>query len=585
MAYLPKPPWLAAGGGKNRRAPASAAGTGWGVNRSAARQLGLFAAAAVLGLGGLMWGLNLLASLTASASGANTAVDAANNAITVMLREEPPQLDSSLSTDQVSGIVLGHVMEGLLRYDEHQQLAPGMAESWTLRETGATFRLRPNALWSDGQPVTAHDFVFAWRLGLDPDNASEYAFILYPIKNAEAINQGRLPITELGVRALDDRTLEVDFGRPIAFFDKLTAFSTFLPMRQDFHEAMSGAYGADAHRMLYNGPFVISSWVHGQSLQLERNPHYWDQGRIKLSRINVGYITSDANTRLNLFQDNKIALANLIAENLNSALEQRWRIRRFMDGSVFFIEFNHRPGRLTGNRNLRRALMLAQDPGELVYKVIKLPGYLPGASLFPTFLDGVSGKFRDEYPAPVHRMDVQAARRHLALARAELGLDDWPSLVLLTGDNPVSNIQSEYFQAVFKKNLGLDIKIDRQIFKQRLAKMTAGDFDMVMAGWGPDYNDALTFGDLFASWNLNNRGRYANPAYDAQVRRAQSSLDAKARMDAFAEMQRILHEDAAIIPNYERGVAYVTHPRVKGIVRRVVGADTDYTMAYIEPEA
>jgi oligopeptide transport system substrate-binding protein len=153
---------------------------------------------------------------------------------------------------------------------------------------------------------------------------------------------------------------------------------------------------------------------------------------------------------------------------------------------------------------------------------------------------------------------------------------------MLTGDNPVSNIQSEYFQAVFKKNLGLDIKIDRQIFKQRLAKMTSGDFDMVLAGWGPDYNDALTFGDLFASWNLNNRGRYDNPDYDRMVRIAQSSLDPTVRMEAFAEMQRIIYEDAVIIINYERGQAYVTHPQVKGIIRRVVGADTDYTYAYID---
>ena len=550
----------------------------------AVRQLGLFAFAAVAGLAALMWGLNLLANLTASASGANSAVDAANNAITVLLRQEPPQLDSTRSTDQVSGVVLGHVMEGLLRYDENNALVPGMAESWRIDTEGALFQLREDARWSDGQPVTAHDFVFAWRLVLDPDNASEYAFILYPVKNAEAVNQGLLPGDALGVRALDDRTLEVDFERPIAFFDKLTAFSTYLPMRQDFYEAMNGGYGADADTMLYNGPFVIANWVHGQSLDMRRNLYYWNQERIRLDRINVGYVTSDANTSLNLFKDDKIVLTSLTPENLTNALEQRWQIHRFMDGSLFFLEFNHRPNRLTRNLNLRKALYLAQDPNELVYKVIKLPGYLPGASLFPIFLDGEQGKFRDEHPAPTHRMDLDAARRHLALAKAELDLEEFPPLVVLTGDNPISNVQSEYFQAVFKKNLGLDIKIDRQIFKQRLAKMTSGDFDIVLAGWGPDYNDALTFGDLFASWNLNNRGRYSSPAYDEQVRIAQNALDAKTRMAAFAEIQRIVHEDVVIIPSYERGVAYVTHPRVQGILRRVVGADTDYTNAYIVPE-
>ncbi len=551
-------------------------------NKSAIKQLAAYALVALLGLAGLMWVLNLAANLTGSSSGSDSAVDVANNAITVMLREEPPQLNSTLSTDQVSGVVLGHVMEGLLRYDQYNELAPAMAERWRVTEDGATFWIRDNAHWNDGSPVTAHDFVFAWRLGLDPANASEYAFILYPIKNAEAINRGDLPLDSLGVHAIDDKTLDVTFERPIAFFDKLTAFSTYYPVPQDFYEATGGRYGSDADQLLYNGPFAISSWVHGASLKLDKNPYYWDKDRIRLDSINVGYIVSDANATLNLFKDDKIALTSLTAENLPNALEQRWHIDRFMDGSVFFLEFNHRDDRVTRNLNLRKAMLLAQDPSELVYKVIKIPGYLPGESLFPVFLPGVNGKFRDEYPAPKHHMNVEQARIHLDKAKRELGLDELPPLVMLTGDNPVSNIQSEYFQAVFKKNLGLDIKIDRQIFKQRLAKMTSGDFDMVLAGWGPDYNDALTFGDLFASWNLNNRGRYDNPDYDRFVRIAQRSVDPEVRMDAFAELQRIIYEDAVIIVNYERGVAYVTHPLVKGILRRVVGADIDYTYAYID---
>ena len=148
--------------------------------------------------------------------------------------------------------------------------------------------------------------------------------------------------------------------------------------------------------------------------------------------------------------------------------------------------------------------------------------------------------------------------------------------------NPISSIQSEYYQQVFKKHLGLDIKIDKQIFKQRLAKMLSGDFDMVLAGWGPDYDDPLTFGDLFASWNLNNRGQYKNPELDKWVRIAQNEQDTQTRMDAFGEIQRILVEDAVILPNYERGITYVTHPQLKGMVRRAVGPDPDYSNAWIE---
>ncbi|TNF89798.1 MAG: peptide ABC transporter substrate-binding protein [Gammaproteobacteria bacterium] len=549
---------------------------------AAGKQLLIFAALAIGGLALLMLGLSWASSLTGSASGGNNAVDPATNSITVFLREEPPQLNSSLSTDQVSGSVLGHVIEGLLRYDENNRLAPAVAERWELRENGATFWLREDARWSDGAPVTAHDFVFGWQTGLNPANASEYAFILYAIKNGEAINKGEMPVESLGVRALDDHTLEVDFERPLAYFDKLVAFSTYSPIREDFYRAMDGAYGADADKLLYNGPFVISSWVHGASLRMDKNPLYWDKDRAKLDTIDFAYITSDANATLNLFKDNKIAYASLQAENLNNAMEQRWQINRFMDGSIFYIEFNHREGRVTANHHLRKALQLATDSAELVYKVTKLPGYLPGESLFPVWLKGVDGFLREEYPANYPTMDVEKARWHLAQAKQELGINEFPPLVLLSGDNPISSIQSEYYQQVFKKHLGLEIKIDKQIFKQRLAKMLSGDFDMVLAGWGPDYDDPLTFGDLFASWNLNNRGQYRNPELDQWVRVAQNEQDVQARMDAFGEIQRILIDDAVILPNYERGITYVTHPQLKGMVRRAVGSDPDFSNAWIE---
>jgi oligopeptide transport system substrate-binding protein len=154
--------------------------------------------------------------------------------------------------------------------------------------------------------------------------------------------------------------------------------------------------------------------------------------------------------------------------------------------------------------------------------------------------------------------------------------------MLLTGDTPLSARQAEYYQARLKSELNIDIRIDKQTFKQRLAKMTSGDFDLVAAGWGPDFNDPLTFGDLFASWNLNNRGRYANPELDRQVRIAQASLDPAERMAAFGAIQQIIHDDVVIFPEFERGLVYVLHPALKGVVRRAVGADPDLTRAYIE---
>ena len=198
-------------------------------------------------------------------------VDATRQVVKIALAQEPPQLNSMKATDQVSIFVLGHVMEGLTRYDRRGNLAPGVAERWTLSATSAKFWLRKDAKWSNGDPVTAHDFVFAWRNAVDPKTASEYAFILYPVKNAEAINQGNLPITDLGIRALDDHTLEVTLERPTGYFMKLTAFVTTFPVQERFYRSVEASYAADASQMLYNGAFKITDWVHSASLKMQQN--------------------------------------------------------------------------------------------------------------------------------------------------------------------------------------------------------------------------------------------------------------------------------------------------------------------------
>ena len=557
-----------------------------GFTRSAVKQLAVFSALAVLVIVAVMYTLNFIAGLTSSnAPSAVGAVDIENNEISVYLREDPPQLDSTRATDAVSGMVLGHVMEGLLRYDENFEIEPGLAERWELVGTTATFWLRDDARWSNGEPITAHDFVFSWRTTLDPAVGSQYSFIFYPIKNAEAVNTGQMPLESVGVRALDDHTLEVELEQPIAYLDKLVAFTTYVPISEEFYKATNGRYGADANTMLYSGPFKMTSWVHGASLRFEKNPYYWDAENIHLDAINAAFITSDSNTLLNLYKDNRIVMVDLTAEMLEGAMQQRWHLDRFMDGSVFYIEFNHRLGRLTGNLNLRKALRYAQDDVELVDRVIKLPGYLPAKSVFPVWLRGVEDTFRAEYPAPESEYNVQLAREYLEKAKQELGITEFPPIILLAGITPVDTISSQYYQEVYKKNLGLDIVIDAQIFRQRLAKMLSGEFDMVISGWGPDYNDPLTFADLFASWNLNNRGHFANDELDAQVRIAQNSMDTKTRMDAFGKIQDILFEQVVFIGNYERGRVYATHPQVKGVLRRAIGAENDYTRAYIVPKS
>ena len=546
------------------------------------RQLAQFFLLAFAGVALLMLALHYAGSALSGTTSDVSAVDEDANSISIIIREEPPQLNSSRATDAISGMVLGHVMEGLVRMGLDDRLEGAVAERWEVTPTQATFWLRENAKWSDGRPVTAADFIFAWQTALKPETGSQYAFLLFAIQNAEAINQGTLPASALGVSALNPHTLVIDLARPVPFFDKTLVFPTFLPIREDFYNATNGRFGADADQLLYNGPFQISQWVHGSSMTFKRNPHFWNQDEIHLDAIHVPYITSDATASLNFFKDDKIAITGLQAENLIEAMRMGWQIRQHRDGTVFFLEFNHRQGRVTDNVNLRRALQLALDMDEMVYKVTKLPGYEPGVSLFPGWLMGEEKLLRQEYPPEKITPDASLAKQHLQKALKELGLSEPPTLVLLTGDNPISSVQSEWVQQTLKTKLGINAKIDKQIFKQRLAKMTSGEFDIVLAGWGPDYNDPLTFGDLFASWNKNNRGEYNSPELDALIDIAQSRLEPAVRMQAFGDIQQHLIDQAVLLPMYERGVTYVVDPRVKQLKRRVIGPDPDVSRAYID---
>ena len=419
------------------------------MSRAAVRQLAILGVLCLVGLAAFIAGLGWLSSLTATGAAALPAIDTATRTITTSIRNEPPNLDSMRATDATSIMVFAHIIEGLLRYDERGNLVPGVAERWEIGTSSATFWLREDALWSDGKPVTAHDFVFAWRMAVDPATASQYAFILYPVKNGEAINKGELPPTELGVRAAGDRVLEVEFENPIAYFDKLVASHTYLPVREDFYKSRDGRYARRRRGLAITTARSCSrAGCMARSMRFEKNPTYWNRAAVKLNVIDIAYMTRDANARLNLFQDGRVADVDYLpGEALDQVLQQRWPLHRYNEGSVWMLQINHRPGRSTANFHLRRALQLANDPAELVYKVLKTPSYTAAESLFPASIKGEHGLFREEYPPPRVTIDLDAARASTSSSRSKsLGSSELPELVLLTDDTPAAVTHSEYLQ-------------------------------------------------------------------------------------------------------------------------------------------
>lgn len=488
--------------------------------------------------------------------------------------------------DNISFMVLGHIIEGLTKIGANAQIQPAIAERWEISNEGATFYLRKDALWSDGKPVTAHDFVFAWQKVVDPLNASEYSAIMYPIKNAEAINTKKiLNLSQLGVEALDDHTLKVHFEKPCAYFMALTAFTSFLPVRQDFYALKGERYGSDVKDLLFNGPFKLTKWQHGASLRLEKNEMYYDKSHVNLDVIDIPYILGDPMAIFNFFRDKKIDITNPTrpsADVYRLACRQGLQIKHGYGGAMVDLKFNTRKSRLTSNANLRKAIASVIDADEFVDKVIAIPATKVARGIVPSYMPGMKLRFRQEFRLPKPKPDIAKAKQYLEVAMKELNLKKPPTLTFLTDDTQSTAIDP-YFQYVLHKTLGINLKIDKQTYKQRLAKAEAGEFDILYWLWFPDYLDPMTFIDLFASWNPNNKGRYFNPEVDNEIQKAQSTVDAKVRMEAMARAEQIALNEAATIPLYERLVLYLQSDRIDNVLVQPASFTPDFTQAFVKP--
>jgi len=532
---------------------------------------------------GLVWACIVPLSRAARADEAK-GVDVGRKAISINFYDEPKTLDAQKADDTIAGMVLGHSFEGLTRLDPGNRPIPGQAVSWEMKgKTEYVFKLRQNAVWSDGKPVTAQDFVTAWRRAVDPKTASQYAFIMYAVKNGEAINAGKLPIDQLGVKALDDHTLDVTLERPTAYFLKLTAFATYYPVRADILKQWGTAYATDADKMVYNGPFVIGSWKHNAALDLVKNEKYWNKAQIHLNEIDMPYLIRDKNSEFNMFKDGKFAMTwALTKELLPEAQLSKMQIRKYNDGSVWYFQMNTKH-KITGNKNFRKAFQLAMNREEFVKQVQGLPGTRPAFGLIPEYMPGVQKRYSEEYPLTFKDAQIAKAKEYLAKAKKELGLKRFPPLDMLITDTDDNRRDAEYFQRYYKEKLGLDLQVDVQTFKVRLERSDKGDFDLVYSGWSPDYLDVMSFADLFASWNKNNNTGWSSPIYDAKIKQAMSSTNPKERLDLISAAEKILVEEAPIVPFYQRFRVYTQDPRLVGVIRRAVGADPDFYYARLTP--
>lgn len=504
--------------------------------------------------------------------------------IVVNIGEEPPSLDPGTAQDSVSFDLLTNLFEGLTRVNPEGKVVPGMATEWSTSPDGMvwTFKLR-DAKWSNGDPVTAHDFEYAWKRALDPALASPYAYQLYYIKNGQAFNEGTVTdASQVGVRAVDDKTLEVTLETPTPYFLSLTNFPTYFPVNKKVAES-NEKWAAEASSYVSNGPFKLAEWVHNDKLVMVKNPDYWDAATVKLEKI-TGVMVVEASTSVTMFANNEIDLneSHLPPADLPQLLASGEAKKTALLGTYYYL-FNASKKPFDDPR-VRKALSLAIDRQLIVEQVTK-GGQIPAYAFVPPGVPDVTGDFRKnagDYVPSDMQANIAEAKRLLA----EAGYPDgkgFPDSVILYNTSEGHKAIAEAIQAMWKQNLGLsNITLQNQEWGVFLETREHLNYDMARAGWIGDYLDPMTFIDMFTSDSGNNDTGWKSAEYDELVRIAKTSSDQKVRMEAMHKAEKMLIADEAVIaPIYYYVHEYQEKPWVKGVIHPAIGGH-DYKWAYVE---
>ncbi|MDN6292780.1 MAG: peptide ABC transporter substrate-binding protein, partial [Tetragenococcus halophilus] len=535
---------------------------------------------------GLLLGEALLILAGCFSNGDNTEEEnSTQQEISVSLSGELTTLDSAQYTDVNSSDMIGQLTEGLYRYDEEGEPELALASKEPeVSEDGLTYTFQlKDTNYSDGTPVKAEDFVYAFQKVVDPETASSSSNRMDIFQNGREIREGDKEVDELGAQAIDDSTLKLQLEDPLPFLPKILTGTPFMPKSKEFAEDEGKQYGTNTEKFLGNGPFVINDWDgNNESWTLEKNPEYWDQDNVQMETINV-QVVKEVATGTNLFTDGQLdytLLADTQAQQYQND-EQAYFEPKAMVG---YISPNQKR-EVTSNVNVRKAILQAIDKDNFAQNILSdgstpLNGFV--ASDFAKN-PSTDEDFREEN-GDLLPYDKKAAQQSWDKAKEELGQDEI-TLELLSADAAMSKKTIEYIQGQLEETLsGLEITIKSVPLQNRLDLQTEGDFDLVFGTWTPDYADPIDFLNFYDSQSGLNTSGYDNPDYDKGLEEARTTLanDPDARWDKLLEMERLLvEEDAAVLPFYQGANAYLKSDRLGGIQVFPFGRTVSYRTTFI----
>ena len=495
---------------------------------------------------------------------------------------------STANTLQVQEIgtttAINQFMEGLFRLDENNLPIPALAADYVLSEDGLTytFQLREDAKWSNGEPVTAHDFVYAWQKATDPNTAAPYAYMFEPIQNAKEITSGEKAPSELGIQATSDYELVVNLIVPVSYFPAMLSNPYYFPQNEAFVTEHAEQYGVTSEDTLYNGPFELANWdTTSQSWDYVKNPDYWDAENVQLDNIHVEVIKETA-TRMNLFESGSID---------NTLLSGEYAIQLQGDpayvteniANTTFLQFNFADADLS-NLNLRKALSSVLNREEIVTNILGNGSRATTAFVPDNFAtDPTSGEDYTVDRPDFAGLDLEAATAYFEKAKDELGKDTF-TFELVTDDDEASRKVGQYIQGAVETNLpGITLSLTNIPKNNRIAKGKSGEFQIILGGWNAIIPDPINIMDFAHSKTVFNYGGYNNAEVDRLLDAAENE-DANAIAQRFEDIhaaEKIYMDELGVAPLYHSSEAFLWNPNVKGIVRHSVGARYDFKNAYI----
>jgi len=513
-------------------------------------------------------------SSSPAASGDTAA--AKGGTLNVMVEVEVASLDPQVATDGTSFEVIADYTDGLKQMDESGKAVDALCANEQVSSDGLTytFKIRDDAKWSNGDPVTADDFVFGWQRAVDPQTASEYSYMMSDIgqiKNAAEIIKGEKPVTDLGVTAVDEKTLKVELKVPVSYFDSLLYFPTYYPVNRKFYSGLAaGTFGTSPATVLSNGAFILNSYEPASSnFSLKKNPDYYNADKVSLDGLNYQVI-KDPQQALMSYQNGDLDLVKLSGDQVDQVKDDK-ELKVVGAGYLWYITMNGHDVAALNNANMRLAITNAIDRESIVTDVVKDGSVATYTAVPPQFAAGPDGK---DFSADQKKFsdvcsdDASKAKTFYDKACQELGTNKFSFELLVEDQTETQNVAAVLKEQIEKNLPGVTLNLKVEPKKQRVEDIQNGKYQVCLTRWGPDYADPMTYLGMWVTDNDNNYGLWSDKNYDALI--ADCTIgkyvtDAEGRWKAMGDAEKIVMDQAVIAPVYTKADANMIKSGVKGI--------------------